>query len=71
MVILAESVAFSFPECMKDLIRFLRLDPPETCTVRRQLGRMQTVQKDLLPILVNFHEDEKLLDASIKLVSFP
>jgi timeless len=55
-------------ECMKDLIRFLRLDLPETCNIRRQLGQMQTVQKDLLPILVNFHEDEKLLDASIKLL---
>ena len=55
---------------MKDLIRFLRLDQPENCTVRRQLGRMQTLQKDLLPILVNFHEEDKLLDVSIKSVYF-
>ncbi len=33
-------------ECLKDLIRFLRVDDA-TCEIRRQLGRSQAVEKVL------------------------
>ena len=52
-------------ECMKDLIGFLKRDT-SSCLTRRQLGCTQILQTDLLSILVNFWEDENLLNACIK-----
>ena len=42
------SLAFMFDvlACLKDLIRFLRVDDA-TCEIRRQLGRSQAVEKVL------------------------
>ncbi|XP_065827146.1 protein timeless homolog isoform X3 [Oscarella lobularis] len=54
-------------ECMKDLIGFLKRDT-SSCLTRRQLGCTQILQTDILSILVNFWEDENLLNACIKLL---
>ena len=38
---------FDVLACLKDLIRFLRVDDA-TCEIRRQLGRSQAVEKVLI-----------------------
>ena len=44
--------------CVKDLIRFLRDDEMVSSHIRRHLGQARILQRDLIPILSNFHEDK-------------
>ena len=44
--------------CVKDLIRFLRDDELVSSRIRRHLGQARILQRDLIPILSNFHEDK-------------
>ncbi|XP_060554622.1 protein timeless homolog [Ruditapes philippinarum] len=58
------------PDCIetvKDLIRFLKRED-ETCDIRRQLGHAQIVQNDLLPILIQYSNEETLWETVIRLL---
>uniref|UniRef100_W5M9F3 Timeless circadian clock n=1 Tax=Lepisosteus oculatus TaxID=7918 RepID=W5M9F3_LEPOC len=58
------------PDCLesvKDLIRYLRHED-DTRDIRQQLGAAQILQNDLLPIMVQHHQDKQLLDACIRLM---
>ncbi|XP_046850780.1 protein timeless homolog [Xenia sp. Carnegie-2017] len=55
-------------ECLKDLIRFLRVDDA-SCEIRRQLGRSQAVEKDLIPLLKSCTQKEHdIFDVCIRLL---
>ena len=55
-------------ECLKDLIRFLRVDDA-TCEIRRQLGRSQAVEKDLVPLLKSCTlKEHDIFDVCIRLL---
>ncbi|KXS15619.1 timeless-domain-containing protein [Gonapodya prolifera JEL478] len=55
--------------CLRDLKRYLRRDDKsKTKHVLRQLGSWRIVQKDLLPILVQFSDDQKLSSAVVELL---
>lgn len=58
------------PDCLetvKDLIRFLKRED-ETCDIRRQLGEACILQKDIIPILKQYHTDRVLFEAVIRLL---
>ncbi|XP_061179569.1 protein timeless homolog [Saccostrea echinata] len=58
------------PDCLetiKDLIRFLKRED-ETCNIRRQLGEGCILQKDIVPILKQYHTDRVLFEAVIRLL---
>ncbi|OUM67870.1 hypothetical protein PIROE2DRAFT_4546 [Piromyces sp. E2] len=48
-------------ECLKDLKKFLRRDDSNVEKyVSRSLGSWMIVQKDLIPILIEYKNDEKI-----------
>ncbi|XP_075708210.1 protein timeless homolog [Rhinoderma darwinii] len=58
------------PDCLesvKDLIRYLRHED-ETRDIRQQLGAAQILQNDLVPLVVQHHNDKQLFDAVIRLM---
>ncbi|XP_033732500.1 protein timeless homolog isoform X2 [Pecten maximus] len=58
------------PDCLetvKDLIRFLKRED-ETCDIRRQLGHAQIVQKDLVPLVKQYHEERQLFETLIRVL---
>ncbi|KAG8585699.1 hypothetical protein GDO81_005117 [Engystomops pustulosus] len=58
------------PDCLesvKDLIRYLRHED-ETRDIRQQLGAAQILQNDLLPLIIQHHNDKQLFDAVIRLI---
>ena len=55
----------SIAETVKDLIKFLKRED-ESCDIRRQLGEAQIFQKDLIPIVKQYHEDRILLETLIR-----
>ena len=55
-------------ETVKDLIRLLRYDN-DSCDVRRQLGEVEIVSRDLLPIIKQYHDDRILFDTVIRLAA--
>ncbi|KAM9321194.1 protein timeless homolog [Gastrophryne carolinensis] len=58
------------PDCLesiKDLIRYLRHED-ETRDIRQQLGAAQILQNDLVPLIIQHHNDEHLFDAVIRLM---
>ncbi|KAM5179479.1 protein timeless homolog [Mantella aurantiaca] len=58
------------PDCLesvKDLIRYLRHED-ETRDIRQQLGAAQILQNDLVPLIVQHHNDKALFDAVIRLM---
>lgn len=54
-----------FSETVKELIRFLRRED-DTCDIRRQLGDAQILQKDLVPLVKQYHNDKPIFDAVIR-----
>ncbi|XP_044143469.1 protein timeless homolog isoform X1 [Bufo gargarizans] len=57
------------PDCLesvKDLIRYLRHED-ETRDIRQQLGAAQILQNDLIPLVIQHHNDKQLFDAVIRL----
>jgi timeless len=46
---------------LKDLLRFLRRDDPQTRDVFKQVCRWNIVSKDLVPIIEHYHEDRSTL----------
>lgn len=60
-------LAFYQTETVKDLIRFLRRED-ESCGIRRDLGHTQIVQKDLIPIIKEYKDDDVLLDTVLRLM---
>lgn len=48
-------------ETVKDLIRFLKRDD-DSCAIRRELGEMEILQKDLIPIIKHYSDDRILLE---------
>ncbi|KAM4044613.1 protein timeless homolog isoform 1-T4 [Anomaloglossus baeobatrachus] len=58
------------PDCLesvKDLIRYLRHED-ETRDIRQQLGAAQILQNDLVPLVIQHHNDKQLFDAVIRLM---
>lgn len=54
--------------CIGDIIKFLRIEDRKTCDIRRQIAASKTMEKDLLPILVKYFEENDLLDAMLRLL---
>lgn len=38
----------------------------DTCDIRRQLGDAQILQKDLVPLVKQYHNDKPIFDAVIR-----
>ncbi|XP_058869268.1 protein timeless homolog isoform X2 [Acipenser ruthenus] len=58
------------PDCLesvKDLIRYLRHED-DTRDIRQQLGAGQILQNDLLPLVIQHHQEGALFDACIRLM---
>ncbi|XP_068123672.1 protein timeless homolog [Hyperolius riggenbachi] len=58
------------PDCLesvKDLIRYLRHED-ETRDIRQQLGAAQILQNDLIPLIIQHHNEKQLFDAVIRLM---
>ncbi|KAL5057612.1 hypothetical protein RYX36_029216 [Vicia faba] len=51
---------------LKDLLRFLRRDDPETRNVFKQVCKWNVVSKDLVPIIEHYHEDRSMLLNAVK-----
>lgn len=54
-------------ESIRELIRFLRRDD-ENHEIRRFLGSASILQTDLIPIVINHHDDEELLDLLLRYI---
>lgn len=65
MVSNTPSFIFSSIESVKDLIRYLRHED-ETRDIRQQLGAAQILQNDLVPLVIQHHNDKQLFDAVIR-----
>nr|XP_027189879.1 protein timeless homolog isoform X3 [Cicer arietinum] len=55
---------------LKDLLRFLRRDDPQTRDVFKQVCKWNIVSKDLIPIIEHYHEDRSLLLNAVKVLVF-
>ncbi|XP_061342048.1 uncharacterized protein LOC133288335 [Gastrolobium bilobum] len=55
---------------LKDLLRFLRRDDPQTRDVFKQVCKWNIVSKDLIPIIEHYHEDRNLLLNAVKVLVF-
>ncbi|XP_029450670.1 protein timeless homolog [Rhinatrema bivittatum] len=58
------------PDCLesvKDLIRYLRHED-DTRDIRQQLGAAQILQNDLVPMVIQYHQDKQLFDVLIRLI---
>ncbi|XP_027367392.1 protein timeless homolog [Abrus precatorius] len=55
---------------LKDLLRFLRRDDPQTRDVFKQVCKWNIVSKDLIPIIEYYHEDRNLLLNAVKVLVF-
>lgn len=54
--------------CISDLIKFLRIEDRKTCDVRRQLAQTMVLEKDLLPILTTYFEDQDIVEVMMRLL---
>ena len=54
--------------CISDLIKFLRIEDRKTCDIRRQLALTKVMEKDLLPILITYFEDQDIVEAMMRLL---
>ncbi|MBA0564099.1 hypothetical protein Golob_009057, partial [Gossypium lobatum] len=57
-------------DALKDLLRFLRRDDPETREVFKQVCRWNIVSKDLIPIIEHCHHDRNLVLNAVKVLVF-
>uniref|UniRef100_A0A7N0TEM8 Timeless N-terminal domain-containing protein n=1 Tax=Kalanchoe fedtschenkoi TaxID=63787 RepID=A0A7N0TEM8_KALFE len=57
-------------ENLKDLMRFLRRDDPQTREVFMQVSKWNIVAKDLIPIIENYHDDYNLVLNVVKILVF-
>ncbi|KAM8977533.1 protein timeless homolog [Pelodytes ibericus] len=58
------------PDCLesvKDLIRYLRHED-DSRDIRQQLGAAQILQNDLVPLIIQHHNDKQLFEAVIRLL---
>ncbi|GAU32321.1 hypothetical protein TSUD_43630 [Trifolium subterraneum] len=55
---------------LKDLLRFLRRDDPQTRDVFKQVCKWNIVSKDLVPIIEHYHEDRSTLLNAVKVLVF-
>ncbi|CAK8573428.1 unnamed protein product [Lathyrus sativus] len=55
---------------LKDLLRFLRRDDPQTRDVFKQVCKWNIVSKDLVPIIEHYHEDRSMLLNAVKVLVF-
>ncbi|KAL8139768.1 hypothetical protein V2J09_005789 [Rumex salicifolius] len=55
---------------LKDLVRFLRRDDPQTRYVMKHLCKWNTVRNDLIPILEHYQDDRDLVLNSVKVLVF-
>ncbi|MED6218463.1 hypothetical protein PIB30_026798 [Stylosanthes scabra] len=55
---------------LKDLLRFLRRDDPQTRDVFKQVCKWNKVSKDLIPIIEYYHEDRNLFLNAVKVLVF-
>lgn len=54
--------------CIGDLIKFLRIENRKDCDIRRQLARTKVMEKDLLPILTTYYEEQNIVEAMMRLL---
>ncbi|MBA0657327.1 hypothetical protein Goklo_009621 [Gossypium klotzschianum] len=57
-------------DALKDLLRFLRRDDPETREVFKQVCRWNIVSKDLIPIIEHCQHDRNLVLNAVKVLVF-
>ncbi|KAF8413264.1 hypothetical protein HHK36_001240 [Tetracentron sinense] len=55
---------------LKDLLRFLRRDDPQTRDVFKQVCKWNTVSKDLIPIIEHCQDDRNLVINAVKVLVF-
>ncbi|KAK7279867.1 hypothetical protein RJT34_24926 [Clitoria ternatea] len=55
---------------LKDLLRFLRRDDPQTRDVFKEVCKWSIVSKKLIPIIENYHQDRNLLLNAVKVLVF-
>ncbi|CAM8896515.1 unnamed protein product [Rhodiola kirilowii] len=61
------------PHCLenlKDLMRFLRRDDPQTREVFKQVSKWNIVGKDLIPIIEHYQDDYNLVLNAVKILVF-
>eukprot|EP00743_Colponemidia_sp_Colp-15_P007910 GILK01008568.1.p1 GENE.GILK01008568.1~~GILK01008568.1.p1 ORF type:complete len:1379 (-),score=332.12 GILK01008568.1:34-4131(-) len=56
-------------ECIRDLMRYVRRDDPETLEVHKQLGGFCTLQDDLIPLILAYREESELVFAVTKMLA--
>eukprot|EP00741_Cyanophora_paradoxa_P007555 tig00001154_g7307.t1 len=56
--------------CLQDLMHFIRRDNPMTNETKKLLGRWKILQNDLIPLIANYHDDDKIVYNACKLVTF-
>ncbi|KAI5080095.1 hypothetical protein GOP47_0005574 [Adiantum capillus-veneris] len=57
-------------ENLKNLQRFLRRDHPTSRPVFKQLGKWNTIGRDLVPIILQYRDDPELIINAVKVVVF-
>ncbi|XP_068665351.1 uncharacterized protein [Aristolochia californica] len=55
---------------LKDLLRFLRRDDPQTRDVFKQLCKWDTASRDLIPLMERYQTDHKLVINAVKVLVF-
>uniref|UniRef100_F6H6I1 Timeless N-terminal domain-containing protein n=1 Tax=Vitis vinifera TaxID=29760 RepID=F6H6I1_VITVI len=55
---------------LKDLLRFLRRDDPQSRSVFKQVCKWNTVSKDLIPIIEHCQDDRNLVLNAVKVLVF-
>jgi hypothetical protein len=55
-------------DLIKDLIRHLRSDNPNTCAIRRKILDTRVLSNDLVPIMRCFSSDDELFDMTLRFV---
>ncbi|KAJ0267230.1 Timeless family protein [Hirschfeldia incana] len=55
---------------LKDLLRFLRRDDPQSREVFKQVCAWNTVSKDLIPIIENYQDEHQLVLNAVKVLVF-
>ena len=61
MIFLVDNLSGNVADNLKDLLRFLRRDDPETREVFKQVCKWNTVGKDILPIIQYCQSDTTLV----------
>lgn len=61
-------ISFAITDSIKDLLRYLRKEKSDSCSVRRELGRAKIVVSDLIPLLKTYAEENSLFELVMRLL---